>query len=134
MSPPGRTCRYCVLITVWPGSSMSCGDCGLSKVVSPGSSIGSKVITGTPRWRASWSGCSIRGVLTPTFWPKKRMQSQASKSSSQTVPTAEPIVFGKATDVLSWHMFELSGRLLLPYIRANSWYRYDASSEARPEV
>jgi hypothetical protein len=27
---------------------------------------------------------------------------------------------GKATEVLSWHMLELSGRLLVPYMRANS--------------
>ena len=33
---------------------------------------------------------------------------------------ARRCVFGSATEVLSWHMFELSGRLLLPYSRANS--------------
>ena len=31
--------------------------------------------------------------------------------------TGTPIVCGKATDVLSWHMLEVPGRLLLPYIR-----------------
>jgi hypothetical protein len=31
-------------------------------------------------------------------------------------------VSGRAIDVLSWHIFELSGRLLDPYMRANSWY------------
>ena len=50
------------------------------------------------------------------------MQSVCSKSSSSTVPTGTPIAFGSATEVLSWHMLELSGRLLVPYIRANSWY------------
>lgn len=32
------------------------------------------------------------------------------------------MVFGKATEVLSWHMLELSGRLLQPYMRTISWY------------
>ncbi len=50
------------------------------------------------------------------------MQSVCSKSSSFTVPTGTPMVSGSATDVLSWHMFELSGRLLLPYMRASNWY------------
>ena len=33
-----------------------------------------------------------------------------------------PDTSGNATDVVSWHMFELSGRLLVPYMRPNSWY------------
>jgi len=64
----------------------------------------------------------MRGLLTPTFWPKKNMQSVCSKSSIFTVPIGTPMVSGRATDVLSWHIFELSGRLLDPYMRANSWY------------
>jgi|GEM_PF-3050342 len=63
-----------------------------------------------------------------------KMQSVFSKSSSTTVPQATPMVLGSATEVLSWHIFELSGRLLLPYMRASSWYIYDVSSEARPEL
>src|SRR5262249_6009907 len=49
-------------------------------------------------------------------------QSVCAKSSIFTVPTGTPMVCGRATDVLSWHMLELSGRLLLPYMRANSAY------------
>lgn len=76
----------------------------------------------------------MRGLFTPTFCPKKKMQSVSWKSSIFTVPMGTPIVSGRATDVLSWHIFELSGRLFDPYMRANSWYMYEASSEARPEV
>jgi hypothetical protein len=65
---------------------------------------------------------------------KNRMQSVAWKSSSVTVPTGTPMLSGRPTDELSWHMFELSGRLLVPYSRANRAYIYDASSEARPEL
>ena len=62
----------------------------------------------------------MRGALVPVLWPKNSMQSVFSKSSSRTVPTATPMVLGNATDVDSWHMLELSGRLLLPYMRAIS--------------
>ena len=34
----------------------------------------------------------------------------------------------------SWHMFEQSGRLLVPKRRTNSWYRNAASFDVRPEV
>ncbi len=51
------------------------------------------------------------------------MSSQLSKSSSDTVPLPIPIERGKATLVGSWHMFEQSGKLFVPYSRANSWYR-----------
>ena len=56
----------------------------------------------------------MRGLLLPAFWPKKKMQSVSAKSSRVTVPTGTPMLSGSATDVLSWHMLELSGRLLLP--------------------
>ena len=77
---------------------------------------------GTPRSLHSCSGCSIRGLLLPGFWPKNRMHSVCAKSSSVVVPTGTPMLSGSATEVVSWHMLELSGRLLLPYSRA-SWYR-----------
>ncbi len=56
----------------------------------------------------------MRGLEVPTFWPKKKMQSVLAKSSSVHVPTGTPMVSGSATEVVSWHMLELSGRLLLP--------------------
>ena len=114
VSPPLRTWWYCVLICVEWFVSISPGDCGLTNVTSPRSRSGLNVTISTPRFRASSSWCSIRGLLVPTFWPKKKIVSVCSKSSSRTVPIGAPIVFGNATDVLSWHMLELSGRLLLP--------------------
>ena len=62
------------------------------------------------------------------------MQSVASKSSSTMVPTGAPTLCFMATEVVSWHMFELSGKLLLPYRRASSAYMYDVSSAARPDA
>ena len=56
----------------------------------------------------------MRGLLVPGFWPKNMMSSALAKSSSEVVPTGWPMLSGKATEVVSWHMLELSGRLLLP--------------------
>jgi hypothetical protein len=94
--------------------SISAGDCGLVNSTKPRSRSGLKVTIGTPRFDASWSWCSILGLEVPTFWPKKKMQSVLAKSSSVQVPTGTPIDSGSADDVVSWHMLELSGRLLLP--------------------
>ena len=57
---------------------------------------------------------AVGGLEVPTFWPKKKMQSVCEKSSSVQVPTGTPMLSGNATEVVSWHMLELSGRLLLP--------------------
>ena len=62
------------------------------------------------------------------------ISSQWSKSSSDTVPLPMPIDCGSPTLVASWHMFEQSGKLLVPYSRAKIWNRKAASLEARPEV
>lgn len=64
----------------------------------------------------------MRGLLVPTFCPKKNIRSVCSKSSSPIVPTPTPTPIDafRPTLLLSWHMFELSGRLLVPYWRANS--------------
>jgi hypothetical protein len=56
------------------------------------------------------------------------------KVIEETVPLPMPIDCGRPTLVDSWHMLEQSGKLLVPYSRANSWNRKAASLEARPEV
>ena len=63
----------------------------------------------------------MRGLLVPGFWPKMKMQSALSKSSSSTVPLPTPSDCGRPTLVASWHMFEQSGKLLVPYSRTKSW-------------
>src|ERR1700744_3629378 len=115
-------------VTIW------IGDCGLVNCSRPRSRSGLKVTIGTPRLAQGCSSCSIRGLLEPTFWPKNRMQSVSWKSFSLTVPTGAPIACFRPTDVDSWHMLELSGRLLQPYMRARSAYMYEVSSEARPDA
>ena len=89
------------------------------KYSSPFSRTGLKVTMGAPRLAMSSSGCRKRGLFDPVFWPKKNIASHLARSSKTTVPTPTPIVAFSATDVVSWHMFELSGRLLHPYMRAN---------------
>ena len=49
------------------------------------------------------------------------IKSQCLKSSSVAVPTEAPMLSGKPTDVPSWHIFALSGKLLCPCKRAKSW-------------
>src|SRR4051794_10527295 len=94
--------------------SISVGFCGLMKVSSPFSRTGLNVMICTPRFAASCNGCRKRGLFEPVFWPKKNIASQLLRSSNTTVPTPAPITFFRATEVVSWHMLELSGRLLLP--------------------
>ena len=77
---------------------------------------------------------SIRGWLVPGFWPKMRITSARSKSSSLTEPLPIPRVSLSATPLDSWHMLEQSGRLLVPNFRTKSWYRNAASLLVRPEV
>ncbi|MOA61707.1 hypothetical protein D3C78_1869150 [compost metagenome] len=62
------------------------------------------------------------------------IRSQVSKSSSDTVPLPMPMAFGRPTLVASWHMFEQSGKLLVPNSRANTLKRKAASFDARPDV
>ncbi len=64
---------------------------------------------------------SIRGWLVPGFWPLITIRSAVCTSSRLTEPLPMPMVSSRATEVDSWHMFEQSGRLLVPYCRAKSW-------------
>jgi len=52
--------------------------------------------------------------LVPGFWPTQKIASAFSKSSSRTVPLPMPIASISATPLASWHMFEQSGKLLVP--------------------
>ena len=62
----------------------------------------------------------MRGWLVPGFWPKMKMASAFSKSSSVTVPLPTPSCGRMPLPLGSWHMFEQSGKLLVPYSRTNS--------------
>jgi hypothetical protein len=48
----------------------------------------------------------------------QKIASACSKSSSVTVPLPTPIDWARPTLVASWHMFEQSGKLLVPQLRA----------------
>ncbi len=80
------------------------------------------------------SAVSMRGWFVPGFWPQITMRSAVCTSSSETVPLPIPMVRESAVPLDSWHMFEQSGRLLVPSMRATSWYRNAASLLVRPEV
>ena len=87
-----------------------------------------------PARLASLSAVSILGWLVPGFWPTTIIRSALVKSSRVTVPLPIPMESPKATPDDSWHMFEQSGRLLVPNLRANSCHRKAASLLVLPEV
>src|SRR5689334_20423881 len=58
------------------------------------------------------------------------MQWALSKSFSKTVPTGTPIASGKATEVDSWHMFELSGKLFVPYMTSEMHFPEDCIADS----
>ena len=122
------------LIFVLPIVIISTGCCGLAKRSRPRSFSGLIDTMVAPRFAHSRSSPSMRGWLVAGFWPKISSVSACSKSSSVTVPLPMPTVCGKPRLVASWHMFEQSGKLLVPYMRTNNWYRNAASLLARPEV
>jgi hypothetical protein len=88
--------RYWVLISVSAGVSISVGDCGLTKLHQAALAQRIEGDDGHAARRASCSWCSMRGLLTPTFWPKKKMQSVCSKSSRRArCRPARRCVFGQ---------------------------------------
>ena len=114
MSPPGRTWWYCVLIRVsLPGQH-------LDRALRVGEEFQPLLPHGVEGddLHAALGRLLQRvqeaGQFEPVFWPKKNIASQFWRSSNTTVPTLAPMTFLSATEVVSWHMFELSGRLLLP--------------------
>ncbi|MDM7922764.1 MAG: hypothetical protein QUS14_10730, partial [Pyrinomonadaceae bacterium] len=74
-----------------------------------------------PAFFAAASDESIRGAFVPGFWPMTMTRSVSSKSSSRIVALPSPIDSASATLVYSWHMFEKSGRLLVPMGRTKRW-------------
>ncbi len=63
----------------------------------------------------------MRGWFVPGFCPITMMSSVCSKSSYAMVDLPMPTTSAIARLVDSWHMFEQSGRLLVPNARTNSW-------------
>ena len=55
-----------------------------------------------------------RAVAADVLSEEEDAHRHAAKSSRVTVPTGTPMLSGSATDVVSWHMLEQSGRLLVP--------------------
>ena len=63
----------------------------------------------------------MRGWLVPGFCPATMMRLALWMSSIDTVPLPMPSVCDSATPLDSWHMFEQSGRLLVPRPLTSSW-------------
>ena len=98
-----------------------CTFCGSLNRISPASGSGLIAMIFAPLAFAFSSTESIRGWLVPGFWPAMRMTSASSRSSTVTEPLPMPIESVSAAPEDSWHMFEQSGRLLVPKLRTSSW-------------
>ncbi len=133
LSPPTLICRYRSASGV-PSPTSPDGRCGLRKRMSPASGSGLTARIRAPLRLARSSAVSMRGWLVPGFCPTITSSAARWMSSSVTVPLPTPIVLDSAVPEDSWHMFEQSGRLFVPYARAKSWYRKAASLEVRPDV
>ena len=87
-----------------------------------------------PFFLAFSSALSMRGWFVPGFCPATKMRPAVSRSFRLTEPLPMPMVSTRADPEDSWHMFEQSGRLLVPTPRTSSWYTNAASFEVRPDV
>jgi hypothetical protein len=110
------------------------GFCGFLNRTRPASRSGLIARIVAPRRFASSRALSIRGWLVPGFCPATTISSAEWTSSRLTEPLPMPITSASPTEVDSWHMFEQSGRLLVPYARTNSWKANAASFDTLPEV
>ncbi len=128
-----RICRYSSASAV-PRPSSPDGRCGFLNRIRPASGSGFTATIRAPLRLAFSSAVSMRGWFVPGFWPTTTIRSAVWMSSSVTLPLPMPMVCVSATPDDSWHMFEQSGRLFVPYARTNSWYRNAASLLVRPDV
>ncbi len=108
------------MIDAWGGEVIDyperrhCCGFGFMKLSNPASGSGLIAIIFAPFRLASCNDDIIRGALVPGFWPITMTRSVSLKSSSRTVALPRPIDSIRATPEDSWHMFEQSGRLLVP--------------------
>ncbi len=115
-SPFTRTGRNRQAIAV-PGPSSDSGSCGFLNRIIPVSGSGLTLTILQPLRAAFCSSVSMRGWQVPGFWPMTKMLSAWLKSSILTVDLPMPIVSVSPAPLDSWHMFEQSGRLLVPNCR-----------------
>ncbi len=120
-SPPITGCTNSLAIGVALFSVIATACCGWTKPSIARSRIGFTETIEQPRRLAFSSSVSIRGWFVPGFWPMTQIWSARPKSSSVTVPLPTPIDAAIATPLLSWHMFEQSGKLFVPSRRPSSW-------------
>ena len=120
MSPPSRIWTNSSAIGM-PCPTTPCTFCGSLNRISPASGSGLTAMILAPLAFAFSSTDSIRGWLVPGFWPAMTIRSALATSSTVTEPLPMPIASTSAAPDDSWHMFEQSGRLLVPKLRTNSW-------------
>jgi hypothetical protein len=120
MSPPIRTCTLVVPTLVARNVAMSANSCGTIVRRDAASMSGLMCTSAAPRRSASASQVSIRGAFVAALSPISQIASACSQSRRSTVPLPVPSAAVMATPLASWHMFEQSGRLLVPNSRTHS--------------
>jgi hypothetical protein len=119
MSPPSRIWTNSSAIGT-PSPTTPRTFCGSLNRIKPASGSGLTAMILAPLAFAFSRIDSIRGWLVPGFWPAIRMQSACATSSTVTEPLPMPMDSLSAVPDDSWHMFEQSGRLLVPKLRTRS--------------
>ncbi len=104
-----------------PGPTTPRGVWGFLNRTRPASLSGLIARILAPFFLAISRAVSIRGWLVPGFCPITTISSAWWMSSRVTDPLPMPMTSASAMPEDSWHMFEQSGRLFVPYARANSW-------------
>ena len=116
---PGDLAQQCALRD--PGHRAGLAEPRGTIVRRAAASISGLMCTGAaPRRSASASQVSIRGVFVAALSPISQIASACSQSCRSTVPLPGPSADVMATPLASWHMFEQSGRLLVPNSRTHS--------------
>ncbi len=103
-------------------------------LIKPTSGKGLIVMIFPPLFFVFPSAVNILGWFVPGFCPITITNSAWLKSSRVTEPFPIPRVSVRATPLDSWHIFEQSGKLFVPYFLTNNWYKNAASLLVLPEV
>ncbi len=100
--------------------AIAANSCGTMVRRAPASRSGLTWTIWAPRRCALARVVSMRGALDAAFTPMTNSRSAASQSPMSQVPLPVPSAAWSARPEASWHMFEQSGRLLVPNSRTHS--------------
>lgn len=119
-SPPIRGCTFIVPVLVAWKVPIARNSCGTMVRRDAASTIGFTCTMRAPRRYASANAVSIRGAFDAALTAITINRSARFQSPMSQVPLPVPSDACSARPVASWHMFEQSGRLLVPNSRTHN--------------